>query len=317
MIRLLSISMALLVALAAYGGGSITILNDRVITGKRIELGEIASIEGWKPREQILLASLDIGRAPNQGRWQPLKTIYIKQKVHAAMGRNKDFDFAAAPMVRVRSQGIEISSERLSKGARKFVLEQTGWKPENVEITMFREPDSIFLPTGKYDLDFKALSADFYGPTLIKVLVHENGFERAFRTVRLKICRTLPVLVAAKSLQSGVELSKDDMLLRRRPVTGVSQEGRLLRDASLLQGKKLRRLVDKGNPILISYLDNPPEVKKGDEMQVIVKCGSITIKSRGEATRTGRIGERIPIDINGRILWAKVLDQGLAIAEVK
>ncbi|MBE7557476.1 flagellar basal body P-ring formation protein FlgA [bacterium] len=309
--------MGLILPLLASAAPRIILLDYQLAEGERIELGEVALLEEWPPEEEARLDRLDLGRAPDPGRVQLLKSVFVKQNVYKTLGRTDGFEFIAEPFHRVLGEGTVFTSQQLKEAARAFVFADTGWNENEVALTPGRSPQDLYLPPGDYQLSVRRLSADYYGPTVLKVSALADGVEKGFRTVQFTIARTLPAMVVTRTLAAGETIAPGDLELRPVLLLAAADEARLLASAEQAAGKRTRRILTAGSPLKQDDLENPMLIQRGDTVEVWVRSGPVTIKTRGEAEKNGRAGERIPVSANGRDLWGQVVSKSLVIAEVK
>ncbi len=307
----------LLLPLLASATPRIILLDYQTVEGERIELGEVALLEEWPPAEEAVLDQLDLGRAPGPGQTQLLKSVFVRQDVYKALGRTDGFEFVAEPFHRVLGEGTVVGAEQLVKEAERCIFADTGWSTGEVTLVPGRAPQDLYLPKGDYQLSVRRLSADYYGPTVLKVSAVQNGMEQGFRTVQFTITRTIPALVAVRTLSAGDTLAPADVELRPVQLPMAAYEARLCKSRVDISGKKSRRVITAGDPVKLDDLESPMLIKRGDQVAVWVKSGPVTIKTRGEAEKNGRAGDRIPVSANGRDLWGQVVSKSLVIAEVK
>lgn len=76
-------------------------------------------------------------------------------------------------------------------------------------------------------------------------------------------------------------------------------------------GRISRRTISAGETILAQWLEQPPEVQRGERVQVEVRSGSARLLLEGQAQSAGRRGDWIPIrnPASGRVFRARVQDR--------
>ncbi len=107
---------------------------------------------------------------------------------------------------------------------------------------------------------------------------------------------TGPVWVTRENLNRGRVVQVQDLELVRMPwaqlATGVA-----LTSSDELVGRSLRRLVNRGTPLMAAFLETAPSVKVGDLVELTVQAGpGVFIRSRAVARQEGRLGESIRVE---------------------
>lgn len=111
-------------------------------------------------------------------------------------------------------------------------------------------------------------------------------------TLSIDLEALAPVAIAADDLPRGTILTPEDL-------TMVTMDLATLRspclDAQELVGKKLRRSIRMGAPFMLSALETPPLVKRGDMVTITASKGSLTVTARGLAQENGSADDTIRV----------------------
>jgi flagellar basal body P-ring formation protein FlgA len=118
------------------------------------------------------------------------------------------------------------------------------------------------------------------------------------------------VIVANRSLLRDTVLSQADVSLAERDVSALNQ-GYLTRMDEAL-GNKLTRPVQPDQVITPNQLEMAKVVRKGDQVVITAKTGSISVRMPGEAMADGAPGKQIPVknQRSGRTIKARVTGPG-------
>ena len=117
-----------------------------------------------------------------------------------------------------------------------------------------------------------------------------------------------PVVVAKRPLSSFHLVTGDDVELAPHHLT--RKGGRYAFSIDEVIGKRVRRAVPQGVPVLLNMVDDVPIIRAGDRVTLIVEEGEMEITTTGEAKENGYLGRRLAV-VNvesKRVVYGKVRD---------
>jgi flagella basal body P-ring formation protein FlgA len=230
-----------------------------------------------------------------------------------AIGRNLGSRFQVFGTGTVRRQAETISVDTLSAAAQSAIT----IGEDDVELSVIRHSGAVIIPAGGAAYRFvtdvldRHLSGDI--PVRIRILRGEVELARALVTVRVVRYRT--VVVAARSLQRGELLGLGDFHLQRLVMT--TQLATSLTDINVVAGQEIRTDLEMGTPILESMLIQPPAVRAGQTVNLVVSTAHFQIMGSAVALGNGRIGELINVrrQTDGRTVRGRVEANGVVTFE--
>jgi len=118
------------------------------------------------------------------------------------------------------------------------------------------------------------------------------------------------VIVANKSLLRDTILSDSDVSLAERDISALNQ-GYLTRLDEVM-GNKLTRPIQPDQVISPNQLEMAEVVRRGDQVVITARSGSISVRMPGEAMADGAPGKQIPVknQRSGRTIRARVTGPG-------
>lgn len=118
------------------------------------------------------------------------------------------------------------------------------------------------------------------------------------------------VLSVTRPLPRGARIGPDDVMLLSQAGTDPAQ---VLSDPDLAVGRKLRRAIGAGQPLLERHLDPLLDIEEGQTVTVQLQSQGIDIASTGKALAGGVAGDRILIDppSGGHPVEAMILAPGI------
>lgn len=287
----------MLLAFPAHPGEPVVIrlAPESKVSGERVRLGQVATIENATGPMALALADVDLGNAPGPGKAYRLKKSHVRMRVLQQDLGVPYVQLAGPSVVQIEGEGTVIAGEDLVERVIGHVRDTTGWGEKEARIRAVRKPPDLHLPPGDVDLEISRLSGDDYGMTLFVVTAWKDGFEVGRVPVNLSIVRAKDVVVAARTIPAGTVLRQRDLVLKRRSITQKHDETRYVTDPALLIGLRTRRAVADGLPLLLDMVDNPPVIRRGEPVRVQIARGAISVTVRGTARDGGRLGDRVRV----------------------
>lgn len=116
-----------------------------------------------------------------------------------------------------------------------------------------------------------------------------------------------PVAIAKHNISRGNLITLTDLDYETRNISQISEQS--FADANLAKGLAAKRMITKGDVIRPSMLDQPRQVRRGEQVTITSHAGSISVVMQGTAMNDGKLGQRIRVrnDQSERIISAKVV----------
>ncbi len=118
------------------------------------------------------------------------------------------------------------------------------------------------------------------------------------------------VVVATRNLGRGAVISDNDVKYQRINTAGLPS-GHLI-DKNRILGMELKRSVRVGSYLLLSSLEKPRVVNKGDSVVLEARQNALQVSAKGTALNNGQVGEQIKVRNNqsDRVVDAMVTGPG-------
>jgi len=172
------------------------------------------------------------------------------------------------------------------------------------------------VPRGDTEFPLTGLTAppgaDPKSPILWKGLVRYSSNRRFAIWARVKISVTGPRIVASESLRSGQPISESQVRVEEH--TGFLPPQHAVSLDQVI-GRLPRRPISAGNPLLLSMLDSPKEIARGDLVDIEVRSGAARLALVGKAQAAGALGDTIPVlnPVSKKTFLARVEGKGKAM----
>jgi flagella basal body P-ring formation protein FlgA len=132
-----------------------------------------------------------------------------------------------------------------------------------------------------------------------------RGGGEAWTWVSASVDARVPAVVAARALERGRPLVRDDVVLTLEPM----RPG-LITDPADAVGLAPRRDFRAGEALGATWLSAPTVLERGDSVEITLQHGALSIRARGECLERGALGSdvRVRMAQSGRVVLGRVID---------
>ena len=287
-----------------------------MVVGPRISFGEIADVIG--PNRAVLekIRRIDLGMSASAGRTIKITQGYVKIVLRREGYFLKDFVFEGAQTTEVLTKRREISTEDLLPEAKAFILKEMKESPENVKVNLVGVSKKIFVPAGEIKSKFRGpLSGRYEGILLLSDELEVDGRVDRVLPLRVMVDVLHLAVVTTKKIEKGEKLSSENVALVRMPASKIPSD--TLRQLESVLGRTAAFSLAPETAIRISYLYDPPVIKRGQKALAIVQKGNIEMTVEVIAIEDGKAGDIIRVENTDthKAIHAKVRDEKTVLIE--
>ncbi len=303
-------------------GVTITLPKDASVLGSEITLGEIATITGAKPAELERLASFQLGYAPAPGYSRVLQDWKIQGQLQRAFS---DIQLAldGERACRIRPTVATVKGKEMEEAAAvalKAIL-----AGEDMELSLAHSLDDEIVPKGLKGRrvvvqpstttisSSKTATGSWSIP--VQILVDGTPYRTVWVSYDVTLFRNMPVL--RRDIQKGEPIAFDDMVVKRAPMTSPSNEKPM--SPTELIGATANRQLNMNQPVGRRDVTRSKAIKKGETVSLVVKNGTILVKTYGTALSDAYIGDTTKVQISNTMkeLAVTVVAAGSVRFEIK
>jgi flagella basal body P-ring formation protein FlgA len=213
---------------------------------------------------------------------------------------------------------FEWKMRPVTEDAVRAAIRESLQAPEaRVEVlAMSKEP----APEGKLFFPQNGLSAatntDPSTPVTWRGYVGYNSTRRFSMWARVRVSATMPRVIAVDSLAAGKPVEKGQV--RLETIDDFPLRNDTARSLDEVIGRKPRRAVRAGLPVLRSDLAEAFQVERGDTVEVTAVSGAAQLELEATAEASGRQGEVISLrnPRSGKLFRGRIEGKGRAIVLV-
>lgn len=248
----------------------------------------------WKDH----FSSIYIGEAPQVGEIKYVQVDLLKsflKKIIEGNGQNADQVQMIIPSeIVVTRKSVNIPKEEIENAFKEYVMKHISWKPEYVEIHDIRVAGVPVVPAGERSITVTSESQELKGGnTVLNFQILVDGRPAQSFSAMGVVDLYEEVLSATRNIAKGSIIQSEDLTIKKAKVTD-DPKGYAIKELDAV-GKKALRDFSAGEPIRLSYVDNPVVISRGNIVRLIINRPGLMLSARGESKDDGRIGDRIKV----------------------
>jgi flagella basal body P-ring formation protein FlgA len=275
---------------------SVEIKDAVTLPEKQITLRDVAYISCNDVSLQEQISNIAVGNTPWPGNIRKIeKDIILARLVDVGIGPN-EIVFGGANYSLVSVESITITGEEILKTAKEFLLLTLSYHGNEAVIESDRTPRDLILPASEGDISMEVSQTNTNktkGNVQLIVRIFSNN----------KLCQKVPVFfnvktyedvaVSTRKINRNDILGTEDIEIKRMDTTNM--QGTMFCSVDDLVGKRALRTLQPNFPLTAGIVDNPPLIKKGDLIRVLVRNGNLHIVMKGVAKEDGYAGKLIKV----------------------
>ncbi|MCD6569529.1 MAG: flagellar basal body P-ring formation protein FlgA, partial [Deltaproteobacteria bacterium] len=274
------------------------------VSDRNVYLSDIADVKGGRADE---VSRLFIMKSPTTTLGAKISRRYIEEKIKNTF--SEDIAFKGAEDVYVTQRFIHIPRDRIEAIFKRSIISASPWHnnaqiaienikvPEHIKV-LERNKDKIQIRFSKNE-DFKGLT------TATLIFGAKSSKPKAFHiSAMVKVFVDAPV--ATSTIRRGSIISPKDIEAKRIDITRAPP---IVFDMKECIGMRSKSCIRKGCPILLSNIERPPIVSRGQGVIIEAVGANIAIRDKGIALKDGYLGQNIPVKniSSGRKIFGTVI----------
>lgn len=198
------------------------------------------------------------------------------------------------PLASGRGASAGISGEkRIEDLIRRYVAERLSAEPGSVRVRLLHPVEGV--PPGDHALRLRrgVPGRDLLGRTAFRMTMETEAGRRQERWVSAEVSLIRPAVVSIRPLRRHHLIGPED--LEVLPIARSREGERDLDDPDILIGKRLKRSVARGMPITEEMVEDPPLIRRGTRIRLVVEAPGLKVMTLGQAKEEGSLGEVIAV----------------------
>lgn len=276
--------------------------------GRSVALRDVADITGPAiPARKA--GDMMVGIGPLPGKHRTVTSSYISGRAQA-LRIGAEVRVVGAEECDLAGSCVRWDSKSLSDAAEELVKSNLPQDGSVYETSVSRRPKEIVTAGGgRAELRARLLSSNVKaGLNTVAVDAMVDGQAAKTATVAVQVLRSAEALTALSAIPQGEPLTPQNTAWVRQDVTRMPNA--VVRPA---QGEEpnwvAKRSLTAGAVLTSVDVIDPPAIKRGDTVILMVKCGAVRLATTAEAKQDRRQGEMVAVrpassdqNVTGRVV---------------
>lgn len=288
----------------------VTLKPEAPVRGTWITLGDVAELSGPDADRLDELKAVQLAHVPLAGAQRLMTRDQVLKRLRAmAVTERVEFE-GGADASRITAVVKPLAGDALVRFGHDYLAARAARPGGTVTIEDPETPRAVAIPDVAVTYRAEASGRRMTG--LVPVAVEAwSGDRRLARVLLSYRVRTVAMVARlAKALEPGAVIGESDVETVERDLTGVPDDALTSRDA--LIGLRVVRPLTAGAFVRREAVAQALQVKRGSQVTLIARVGSVTAKAMAQSKDDGANGDVITV-VNldsKRLLKARVVDPG-------
>ncbi|MEN6441089.1 MAG: flagellar basal body P-ring formation chaperone FlgA [Syntrophobacter sp.] len=308
LVPILLVTMAAAVSLpvcldTAWGGSAmiseIRIQKSVLVRQKEVCLADICDPETLTGEWKTIAEGLNIGDAPPAGSEKFIDPAQLRAylvKLIESKGLDaSDVKLDIPDKIVVRRESTQITHEQIESIFKKYVAENSQWKPQNVTVQRVQFTGLPIIPAGQmsYEVIPTTPKQRFIGNVNANIEFYVNGEKARTLGVTGKVEVFENVYLASRPIRRNEIITPADIEVQRTNITDSAD--RFATRPDQVETRRVLRDIGVHQPIELKDLDKPLVLKKGDPVTIVYDQPGLQVTAKGRVNADGGIGDTLAV----------------------
>lgn len=302
----------------AHGGKpmtlEVTLKKTVMVKSEFVKLSDIATIASVNEECAVELENASVAKAPRVGYMERISREELTRILRGFREMNGvRIAFHGADAVSIQSAAQTVDANAIADVAVREVQSQLNGRFAHLDVTVPALPRAVNIPYGSIDIRARPLDmTHFYARLPVWVDIRVNGEIYRSVVVPVNIRAEREVMVAARDIPVGAEVSEKDFSVRMEDVAGFADPVEI---TEVRKGTvRMRRAIANGKILTQQDIYPAGAVLKGDVIKLTYSSATISLETTAIADQDGQTGEMIRVKPERGMdtVMAKVLSSGMA-----
>ncbi len=272
-------------------------IRDKVtLPEKQMVLGDIAYVSCNDPSLLERINNVFIGNTPWPGNIRRVEKDIIAARLADEGMELKTIVFGSATSSLVSVESVAVKGEEIFKKAKDYLLAKLSRSEGEIIIETDRMPSDKLIPATEGDVRFEISQIDANKERgdvqlVVRIFINDKQYLKIPVFITIRVYEE--VVVAKRKIDRNSLLSNDDLLVKKLETTRMC--GSTYGSIEELEGKRAVRFIQPNSPITQDSVDNPPVMKKGDVVKVLIQSNNFSVTAKGVAKEDGSLGKVIKV----------------------
>jgi flagellar basal body P-ring formation protein FlgA len=293
--------------------GEIRVLRSAEVRQKDVSLADICDPATIPQEWKAILAGLNIGDAPLAGSEKFIDPGqlrgYLVRLLESQGVSSSDVKLDIPERIVIRRESVQISQEQIEAIFRKYVVEHSPWKPEDVTVQRVHFSGLPSIPSGPMTYEFIPNPKErFIGNTTASIDFYVSGEKVRSLGVAGRIEVQQNVFIAARPIKQNEIITQADLIVQKVSITDGAD--RFAMRADQVENRRVLRNVGVQQPIELKDLDKPLVLKRGDPVMIVFDLPGLQVTAKGQVNVDAGVGDTLAVTniSSKKTVYCKVVD---------
>ncbi|MGC9964847.1 MAG: flagellar basal body P-ring formation chaperone FlgA [Syntrophobacteraceae bacterium] len=291
----------------------IRVLRNLTVSQKDVSLADICDPETIPGEWKSIMGALDIGDAPQVGSEKYIDPgnlrAYLIKLLDSYGVNSSEVKFDIPDRIVVRRESTQITQEQVEEIFKKFVLENSPWKNEEINIQRVHFSGLPSIPTGKMTYEVTVSPKErFIGNVTATIDFYVNGEKARTLNVVGKAEVFGNAYLASHPMKQNQMIAAADLEVQKINLTEVAD--RFATRLDQVENRRVLRNIGLHQPLELKDLDKPLVLKRGDMVKIVYDQPGLSVTAKGQVNADGSVGDTLAVTniTSQKKIFCKVLD---------
>ncbi|MGA2403444.1 MAG: flagellar basal body P-ring formation chaperone FlgA [Syntrophobacteraceae bacterium] len=293
--------------------GEVRVLRNVTVNQKDVSLVDICDPETLPAEWKSIMGTLNIGDAPQAGSEKfidpgQLRT-YLIRLLDSYGINSSEVKFDIPDRIVVRRESIQITQDQVEEIFKKFVLENSPWRHEQINVQRVHFSGLPVIPTGKMTYEVTVSPKErFIGNVIATIDFYVDAEKVRTLSIVAKVEVFGNAYLASHPLKQNQMISEADLEVQKINLTDVAD--RLATRPDQVENRRVLRNVGVHQPLELKDLDKPLVLKRGDMVKIVYDQPGLSVTAKGQVNADGGVGDMLSVTnvTSQKRIYCKVVD---------
>lgn len=293
--------------------GEIRILRNITVSQKDVSLVDICDPETVPSEWKSIMGTLNIGDAPQAGSEKFIDPgqlrAYLIRLLDSYGVNSSEVKLDIPDRIIVRRESTQVTREQVEEIFKKFVLENSPWRHEQINIQRVHFSGLPVIPTGKMTYEVMVSPKErFIGNVIATIDFYVDAEKARTLTIVAKVEVFGNAYLASHPLKQNQMITADDLEVQKINLTEVAD--RLATRPDQVENRRVLRNVGVHQPLELKDLDKPLVLKRGDFVKIVYDLPGLSVTAKGQVNADGGVGDTLSVTnvTSQKKIYCKVVD---------
>ncbi len=291
----------------------IRVLKNVTVSQKEVSLAEICDLEALPEDWKTILRSLNIGDAPPVGSEKFIDPAqlraYLVRLVESRGIEASELKLHIPERIVIRRESVQITQEQVESIFKQFVLENSPWKQQEINIQRVHFTGLPVIPAGVMRHEMTVSPKErFIGNVTASIDFYVNNEKVRTLGVVGRVEVMGNVYLASRPIKQNEMIGPSDLELKKINITDAAD--RFATRVDQVENRRVLRNIGTHQPIELKDLDKPLVLKRGDPVMIVYDQPGLQVTAKGQVSADGGIGDTLAVmNVSSKkTIHCKILD---------